>query len=400
MKSLQRLDIPQSSVGEKGFREIARLSKLKQLVVSGTKTFDARSLDVLADLPDLEFLDIHDTGLGGADLRSLAEFPSLNGLVFSMPLTSWSTKDWSDPATLEALRGIRSLEPVGACCLRDLSDKHLEQIAAMDTSRLVSLWFCDSRFTAVGCEKLRGIKLQTLTFDQCQIDHNAIGALRHEDIVQLNLRNDSFSDSKRLFAVTEYLNDLGTVSISKNGVTFLCRLANNAGFDVRASVVWTHPIPRDLFKTWFDQGVDRIRLGDGKFHRTNLESLASLDPPLTYLTTIADDDDWGIIRRMTNLKRLSVWSEKFGALHFTERHQLKSLTVAGGGQLTDDDFHEISKLKRLERLLVNSTQRQDKDVRSKLESLSNLKYFNCRVSQVNRPYFHPLNVKSPSDKLQ
>ena len=91
-RELQWLDLGSVPIDEEGLRYVGRMDQLTRLISTNSSITEARAVQ-LAQLPDLQELNLSDCHIDNAAIRKLADCPHLRKLMLRArsPRTSWLT---------------------------------------------------------------------------------------------------------------------------------------------------------------------------------------------------------------------------------------------------------------------------------------------------------------------
>ena len=152
---LELLYIVGSDVTDNGIRKLAVLKSLRSLALKGN--FGDAAIDVAAQLPNLEFLDLTQTRISSDGLAPLTKLPALQTLILNG--TAVSSQGLAPLAQIKTLKWLF----LGDTPIDDTAVVHLKQLGNLD-----ELFVRGTRISADGV----GI-LQAAMDSGCEIDHNS-----------------------------------------------------------------------------------------------------------------------------------------------------------------------------------------------------------------------------------
>ncbi len=177
LSDLAAVLLQQTEVTDRGVEVLAKLPKLKEVNLFGSRAVSDASLAALAELPALEKLRLRGTGVTGENAAALRQMNRVTELdlsetafgnagmpaVAAMPaltqLNLWLTP--VDDQGIESLRGKRALTSLNLDNVSGITDASLAVIAEM--SELSFLHLGGTSVTAEGLQQLKSLqKLRTL----------------------------------------------------------------------------------------------------------------------------------------------------------------------------------------------------------------------------------------------
>jgi Leucine-rich repeat (LRR) protein len=145
MKSLKKLRLSGTSIGEAMMSAIAKLSDLEELDISGCRSLSADSIAKIVDLPKLSKLNLYDTSADDTVADALARASSL----------SWLNLDKSGmtDAGVPSLVGLKKIQflHLGSTTI---SDQSAETLSKMDS--LKDLIVTRTKMTQAGVDRISG----------------------------------------------------------------------------------------------------------------------------------------------------------------------------------------------------------------------------------------------------
>jgi hypothetical protein len=313
LTGLQMLNLHSTGVTDKGMEHLRALRLLKSLVLSGERSISNVGLEILRDLPALEYLDL-DTGVTDAGLKQIAQAGSIRWLRIG-------TGGFWGPGLAE----LAKMPRLERLCLEGttaLSDRHIQYLEGLTQIKSLTLWG--------GCNNLTDASLAS------------IGKLRNLEELHFIMCSPRFTP-----ASIAHLKDLK--KLKKVDFSDTWTVPEGAGYADDAMRQLAAVLP----------GLESIE-GAGILSAKGVQALA-IFRDLKCVDLTLKDHHHG-------------YHGPTGFSHLSELHLLEELRVNSETALSDADLTSIESLGRLKVLVIGSTEVTDRGLASisKLKQLEEL----------------------------
>ena len=344
---------------------LSRLKKsksLKALHLSGNTLLNDDSMKYVAQLPQLEYLDLWHTNIGDAGINHLRTLTSLKrlGLMVSRQgdrprITSAGTTGLSEMSSLEVIDFADVGDPDGV----------LEQISKLES--LKSVWIGGRRETGLisdaGLKHLAKLsKLERLTtYGSAFTDTGAAELTKLGGLKWLSVQTDNITDDG--LAQLSTLKELRYIKIynsNKNaGITFqgVSRLNGLTNLTELWYLGPMRPTPSE--KGLDFSGMPRMeKLGMSGLRDEDIVGLKNCENLKWLQGSSLTNDGVAELAGFRHMERLTISGEEItddALIHLADMKALNMLTI--NAPITDEGLKEIEKLKSLEYLTVETTNR-------------------------------------------
>ena len=380
-RRLERLYLPGTAIGSRGLKYLKQNRSLRRLSLWDCSGVGDSSLQHLADLPNLEVLDIHNTRVSAQGIEQVTRFPALEHLTFS-PRFSTYKLDWCCGELIQTLANRRMhVSIVGPMFLRNVTDDDLARLANFDVQRVDGVHIADSKLTAKGIDKLQHMS-GALSFRSCPLSSSVLDSIRFKNRNRLE-----FYDSQ--ITPLDLANHLGNrcreLDVAKERCDFYI------GQSRRHGRIRIDGSARD-FNSEMLRAVPGLRHleCDSECNSYVLSALEEVQPSIHLQIALSADESgvefWKAIERIPSLTGLEVWNATAEPPRFTTRHQLRHLSLRSYvGPLrklkpTKEIFQQIGQLSELEWLWLTHSQRAGAEI-APLSRLPKLRFL--RLSQID-----------------
>ena len=355
---LERLYLAKTPLTDEGLRHVGRLQQLRRVSLWETRITD-EGIAHLADLTKLEVLDIHHTRLTEAALEHFRGHTHLVRLIHSIPVSD---------AGLAVLASMPRLRVESLTC-KGISDKGLQQAArlrSLEWLRVDSRHVTDAGLSALNqLNHLTRVELRNCAATDDGIRHLVMApALNTLRIEHLPISGECL----KVLAVRPQLVELELCQTKIRFGQIACYFGDSATWlqiaadrmhqsgDSR-SIRFTGPIgPGDIDHLEYYENVEKLILSGSPFDLTRAGCLERL-PNLRSLevNVNCDDDAAELLGRLTQLRELSLAGRQsispVGYRHLARLTGLKVLQMRSCG-LTDAHLAFLSEMEDLEILEI------------------------------------------------
>jgi Leucine-rich repeat (LRR) protein len=373
LERLERLYIADAPVDDSWLRPIASLTRLKRLSLANSRVADSAP-KILSELKELEYLELHNTNLTSAGLVHFKAFPKLQQLLLND--TAVGDANLSELAAAPALQHLHLV-------MTSVSDKGLEAFAKVDRPLTLVLYATD--VTLEGIAKLKKAN-DKITIDTAWLEEPepkpvappvAVDKLPPADVAGLvakfngKLTREDNDANKPIIGI-----DLGGSKVTDTDLGHLraatklqrldlanCTEITDAGLPYLAGLM-------DLEE--LNLRGTRVK-GDGLAHLKDLKDLVRLYLPLETVFTGRQ------LAPIVALPGLEVLSFKLpGQNGFLQLRALAKATELKGIDFTDVSLTNrhldyLKNWKRLETIVLSSTERLSDRALANLKGLEKLK---------------------------
>ena len=356
LTQLQRLYLHRTAIGKEDVVSLAKCRKLKRLSLWGNRRIGNSAIDYLAELSDLEVLDLHYTSITPGTLGRLGGLPKLKTLVFSSGYHT-PKEDRMTGQVMRQLSGIPTLKPFGECFLWQFDSEELLMFCRAKTDHFRSLLLRDCVLDEAACKAIDSLPVTNLDLQLCGIDDEHLALFTSAPECRFDITNNK-TDAKTarvsLAGITSWLpRGLKEVSIYDDYVEF--DYGHRWSWEVRLSH-YNDRLNAEVLSRWVDLGLRKLRLMDENYLRSDLEVVLAVNPSIE-LSLHNHLFIWPQIEKLTNLQGLKVFSNHATPLRFSRESNLRSVYLLGQPTLNESSFRQLAKLKNLRWLQIQNEQR-------------------------------------------
>lgn len=433
LKDLEEVHLPFSGVPGKGFDAVLQLPNLKYIAgfsafknihlarlkksrslralnLNSNVTINDDSLRYIAQLPQLEYLDLYHTNITDAGLKHLRPLKSLKRLNIqvnqqgrNLAITDKGLAAVADLSELETLRlgsvgdadeslkllsNLKNLKSLGMGGRRDtglISDDGGRQLAKLHNLVQLTLW--GTAFTDAGAAHL-----------------SQMTSLRSLSLQSSGITNDGLE----LLAKLQELEFLDLTNLQKRGGITTAGVSRLKGLNKLVNLQYgiQNPTPADE-PLDFSLFPELQKLMIGRLRDEDLISLAKceklkrlelgLEGPIT-------NEGLAHLAGLQNLEMLTIPGEGItdeGLVHLAGMEQLDMLTIRG--HITDAGLRQLAKYKSLGSVNINTTERVSQAAMKQLHtSLPNLWMFSVNQNRagIRRPKRKPMRSGKQAPPFQ
>ncbi|WP_339911465.1 redoxin family protein, partial [Symmachiella dynata] len=433
LKDLEEINLPFSGVPGKGFdamlqlprlkyiaafaafknAHLARLKKshsLRALNLNSNVTITNDSLRYIAQLPQLEYLDLFKTNITDAGLKHLRPLKSLKRLNIQVnrqgrkpTITALGVAAVAELPEMETLRmgnvgdaneclkllsNLKNLKSLGIGGRRDtglISDEGVRHLTKLHNMEQLNLW--GTALTNAGAAHLSQLtSLTSLTLQSSGISDDGLESLaklqelRYLDLMSLQKQNGiTTAGLSRLKGLTK-LTDLKYVTRNSTSIK---EPLDFSGFPELQWLLINGLRDEDLVSLGKCEKLKRLELG--------------LEGPIT-------DEGLSHLAGLRHLEMLTIPGEGItdeGLVHLAEMEQLDMLNIRG--HITDAGLHQLAQYKTLGSVTINTTQSVSPAAIKQLHnSLPNLWMFSINQTRagIDRPKRKPLRSGKQAPPFQ
>ena len=423
LTGLQELDLSETNILGTGLKYLAKLDSLKKLWLANTHVGD-RELAYLLELPCLEGLGLRDTPTTDAGMVVVGKITSLEVLSLSAGVGDEG---------LEQLKGLKKLRWLSTGD-RGVTDKGLEYLAGL--TNLEYLGLEGAQVSDAGLVYLRNMsKLKKLRLYGTPVTEK--GFVHLESLKNLEELYVLYGVTETGLTTLSKLASLKNItvdgdSLGKEGLKLLSKfkslehvyIDNTEKMDlIVKELVSLRGLKELTIGTGLtDEGIVGLRnmhslqvltIGPSQITGKGISVLAqlpSLHTLMLHKATLASEDDWAALGKLSALQTLSLRylrSEVTDAhiAHLTGLQSLKELSIDAvifkdrkafiSMDVTDIGLGYISKLKSLERLSLRGAKITDEGLQQ-LSELRGLKWISLQGCNVNEQSLQRLKKKLPA----
>ena len=423
LTGLQELILSETNILGTGLKYLAKLDSLKKLWLSGTHVGD-NELAYLSELPFLEGLGLRNTPTTDAGMVHVGKIASLEVLYLSAGVGDEGL------AHLKGLKNLRSLSTGD----RGVTDKGLACLAGLINLEYLGLE--GAQVSDAGLVYLKNMsKLKKLRLYGTPVTEK--GFVHLENLKNLEELNVLYGVTETGLKALSKLPSLKNItvdgdSLSEEGLVLLSKfkslehvyIDNTEKMDsIVKELVSLRGLKELTIGTGLtDEGIVGLRnmhslqvltIGPSQITGKGISVLAQL-PLLQTLTlhkaTLASEDDWAALGKLSALQSLSLRYLRSGVTdahiaHLTALQSLKELSIDAvifkdreallSMDVTDIGLGYISKLKSLERLSLRGAKITDEGLQQ-LSELRGLKWISLQGCNVNEQSLQRLKKKLPA----
>lgn len=356
------VDLAECSLGNDGLKQLGKFTKLTRVILDGTKV-DSSSFDQLAEILNLEYLDISRSSPSAEDFEKLKPLKRLKFLQLLKATLS--------AEGLKVLSGYPALEQI-RCGQTRVGDEELQYLSELKTLKAIDLSDCN-RVTIVGLEALS--HCPNLSF--------------------LKVWGDSINDEAMRFVAK--MKSLKVLGLNDSNVT-------DEGFKALANLNLKEI---HLFRTSIGDETLRVIAGMPSVVKLNLRDTRISDQGIEYLTSLKNlekldlsecnspgitDAAGGSFAKFNGLKELNLWSTKFSDVGLKPVTSLKGLTSLNldNTEVTDSGVKMLESMPQLTFLHLGKTKITDAS-KASLMGLNDLQYLNISFTGITEDVAYDLD---------